>query len=99
MSAAGDGADRVCVRAVISGRVQGVYYRGWTEEEATRRGLAGWVMNMPDGTVKAQFIGPRAAVEDMLEACYAGPRDAVVTGIVTEELAEVPPIRSFQIHR
>ena len=41
------------VRAVISGRVQGVWYRAWTEKEATERGLSGWVRNCSDGTVEA----------------------------------------------
>jgi len=93
------GEDRIAVRAVIRGRVQGVNYRAWCQEAARARGLAGWVQNEPDGSVKAQFAGPRAAVEDMLAACRAGPRDARVTGIETEALDHMPPIRDFLVNR
>ena len=51
------------VRVVISGRVQGVWYRGWTVDEARARGLDGWVRNRRDGSVEAVFQGPAAAHE------------------------------------
>ena len=74
-------SDLVAVKALISGRVQGVFYRGWTEEQAVRRGLAGWVRNNPDGSVSALFIGQRIIVDEMLEVCRKGPRAARVDGI------------------
>jgi acylphosphatase len=76
--------DRMRARAVavsIQGRVQGVWYRGWTVREAARRGLRGWVRNRSDGSVEALFIGPAAAVADMLAACQRGPPAARVTAI------------------
>jgi acylphosphatase len=66
------------VRVTIRGRVQGVWYRGWTVDEATRRGLRGWVRNRRDGTVEALFIGPAEKVETMIEACSSGPPAARV---------------------
>ena len=72
------------VRAVISGRVQGVCYRAWTEKEATERGLSGWVRNCSDGTVEAVFSGTEADVDAMLVACRTGPRLARVEGVVAE---------------
>ena len=57
---------RVRARVMISGKVQGVYFRGSAEEEARSRGLAGWVRNTRDGQVEAVFEGERAAVEAML---------------------------------
>ena len=48
----------VAVRIRISGRVQGVWYRGWAVENATARGLRGWVRNRRDGKVEALLIGP-----------------------------------------
>ena len=48
-------------RVVISGRVQGVWYRGWVVDEALARGLDGWVRNRRDGTVEAVFQGAPAA--------------------------------------
>jgi acylphosphatase len=73
------------VRALISGRVQGVWFRAWTEQEASRRGLSGWVRNLSDGRVEAVFAGPKETVEDMLAACREGPPHARVEGIETDE--------------
>ena len=75
------GQQRKAVHAVISGRVQGVWFRAWTEGEALDRGLDGWVRNRRDGSVEAVFAGPAAQVEAMLEACRQGPPLAVVQDI------------------
>ena len=85
----------VAVRLIIVGQVQGVGYRFWTVREATRRGLDGWVCNLPDGTVEALIAGPEADVAGMIEACRRGPRMAVVTSI-TEQPAEPPATPGFQ---
>jgi acylphosphatase len=66
------GAD-ITVSVRIRGRVQGVWYRGWTEEQAALRGLRGWVRNRRDGSVEALFCGPAALVQDMIDACWKGP--------------------------
>jgi len=78
-------------RVVISGRVQGVWYRAWTIEEATGRGLRGWVRNRRDGSVEALLAGEDAKVDDMIEACRRGPPLAKVDGISSEASAEEPP--------
>jgi len=72
------------IRAVavrIEGRVQGVWYRGWTVEEAARRRLRGWVRNRNDGSVEALFIGPPQSVSAMVAACRRGPPAARVTAV------------------
>lgn len=74
-----DETKNVLVR--IEGRVQGVWYRGWTVSEAASRGLGGWVRNRRDGTVEALFSGPKAAVNQMLDACWQGPPAARVTAV------------------
>jgi len=79
------------VRAVISGEVQGVWYRGWTVDEATRRGLSGWVRNRRDGTVEAVFAGDPERVDDMLAACWQGPPAARVAEVRSEPAT--PPAR------
>lgn len=79
------------VEVVISGRVQGVSYRAWTEREALARGLAGHVRNRGDGTVEAVFSGPQPAVEAMLSACRQGPPGARVTDVEPSTRAEAPP--------
>lgn len=72
----------VRARVLISGRVQGVYFRGTTEDEARSRGLAGWVRNTPGGEVEAVFEGEREAVEAMVAWCHRGPPAARVTEVV-----------------
>jgi acylphosphatase len=71
------------VRAIVFGRVQGVWYRGWTVDEAVARGLDGWVRNRRDGTVEAVFSGPAEAVDAMIAACAEGPPAAQVDAIET----------------
>ena len=63
---------------IVRGRVQGVGFRMWTEDEVLRRSLEGWVRNRRDGAVEAVFSGPGDAVAEMIEACRSGPRSAVV---------------------
>ncbi len=72
---------RVRARVVISGKVQGVFFRASAEDEARSRGLAGWVRNRPDGQVEAVFEGEQAAVEAMIAWCRRGPPAARVTGV------------------
>ena len=72
---------RVRARVVISGKVQGVYFRGTAEDEARSRGLTGWVRNTPDGQVEAAFEGEQAAVEAVIAWCHRGPPAARVTGV------------------
>ena len=71
----------MAVRVVVAGRVQGVWYRGWAADQATSKGLRGWVRNRRDGAVEALFVGNRISVRDMIEACREGPRMAEVTAI------------------
>jgi acylphosphatase len=74
---------RRAVRVVISGRVQRVGYRHWTQREAEKFGLDGWVRNLGDGTVEALFCGAHDTVEEMIERCFEGPRFADVRDIMT----------------
>lgn len=68
----------------ISGRVQGVFYRATTLQEARARGLSGWVRNLHDGRVEAMVQGPREKVESLIQWCYKGPSGASVSGIDVE---------------
>ena len=63
---------------VVSGRVQGVWFRATTREEATRLGLRGWVRNLPDGRVEALFEGEENPLLRMLAWCRSGPPGARV---------------------
>ena len=83
-------ADRKIVHALISGMVQGVWFRAWTVQEAQARGLDGWVRNRRDGNVEAVFAGPVAQVDDMIRACHRGPDSARVTDVRVEPHKEDP---------
>jgi acylphosphatase len=80
---------RVIRHIVIYGRVQGVGYRAFVEDEARQRGLQGWVRNRRDGTVEALFAGPADEVEAAIEACRRGPFSARVSALAQREGTEV----------
>lgn len=71
----------VAVEVVVSGEVQGVFYRARAQEEAERLGVRGWVRNEPDGTVRAHLEGAADAVEQMVDWCHEGSPRARVTGV------------------
>ena len=83
-------AEKKAVRAVITGTVQGVWYRAWTIEQATARNLDGWVRNRRDGSVEAVFAGPADIVDDMLKVCRRGPEAARVANVAVTEEREAP---------
>jgi acylphosphatase len=66
---------------LVSGKVQGVWFRESTRQEAERLGVGGWVRNLPDGRVEAVFTGPAAAVDAMVAWCHRGPPAAQVAGV------------------
>jgi acylphosphatase len=80
---------KVSVRVLISGKVQGVWFRAWTKREADALGLDGWVRNRTEGTVEAVFAGAPAAVRMMIGRCAVGPPAARVERI--EEVLETQP--------
>jgi acylphosphatase len=77
-------ADKARVHVLIEGRVQGVFFRAATRDEARARGLAGWARNLPDGRVEALFEGDKRVVENMLTWCHKGPPYAYVDHVEVE---------------
>ena len=73
--------DMVRVRLRIEGRVQGVFFRTSTLEEATRLGLTGWVRNCPDGSVEVVAEGERKKIDDLVGWCHHGPPGAHVRDV------------------
>lgn len=65
----------------VQGRVQGVGFRYSAAGHAVSLGVAGWIRNLPDGRVEAEFEGPAAALEAMLDWCHIGPRFALVSHV------------------
>lgn len=88
--------ESIRMHLVISGRVQGVWYRGAMQEEARRLGVSGWVKNMADGRVEAVAEGRRTAVEALVRWCEKGPPHAHVATVRT---TEEPPqgVEGFKI--
>ena len=82
-------SDRVIRHIVVRGRVQGVGYRAFVEDEAQQRGLRGWVRNRCDGSVEAVFAGPITDVEAAIEACRCGPFSARVSALDQREGTDV----------
>jgi acylphosphatase len=83
-------------RAIVRGRVQGVFFRDSTRAEAQRRGVAGWVANRRDGAVEAHLEGAADAVQLLIDFCSSGPAGARVEAL---EVTEIAPrgFGSFQV--
>jgi len=77
----------VRVRVVVSGLVQGVFYRDTCRERARAEGVGGWVRNRADGTVEAEFEGGPDAVDRMVAWCRSGPPRAHVEAVAVESVA------------
>jgi acylphosphatase len=85
-------------RVLVSGRVQGVYFRDTCRRVAREHGVAGWVRNLPDGRVEAVFEGAAEPVAALLAWAGQGPPEAAVTGVEThDEPAE--GLTGFEIRR
>ena len=75
-------------RVLVSGRVQGVYFRDTCWRLAVERGVRGWVRNLAEGRVEAVFEGPPDDVQHLIDWARRGPRLAVVAGVSVQ--AEPP---------
>jgi len=72
---------KVRAHVIVSGRVQGVFFRYETKKEALKRGVKGWVRNLPTGEVEAVFEGEKEDVEEMIKFCRKGPPLAKVKDV------------------
>ena len=86
----------VARRVVVSGRVQGVWFRESTRRRADTRAVAGWIRNREDGTVEALFEGEPDAVEALVAWCREGPRGATVERVEVED-ADVAGLDRFEV--
>ena len=89
---------RIARRFVVSGRVQGVGFRWFTQDTAAQEGVKGWVRNLPDGRVEAHVEGEEEAVTRVERAIRTGPRGARVEQVKVDE-EEPGGYRSFTIER
>ncbi len=89
--------ERIRRRAIVSGRVQGVFFRDSTQREARRLGVDGWVRNLDDGTVEAVLEGPPATVAALLDFCRRGPERARVDRLEVDESQPPEGLSGFEI--
>jgi len=82
----------------VSGRVQGVFFRGWTQEQAERLGVKGWVRNCPDGSVEAHLEGEEGNVNWLVDLIGDGPASARVANVRVRE-AQVEGLEGFELRR
>ena len=78
-------SDVVREHVILTGRVQGVFFRDSLRRHAQTHGVAGWARNRPGGTIEAVFEGPETAVIEMLVFCREGPPDAQVETMATSK--------------
>jgi len=88
---------KVRARVFVSGRVQGVFFRSETRREARKRGVKGWIRNMPDGRVEAVFEGEEDNVKEVIRFCKRGPPGARVTGVDVVWESYTGEFRDFEI--
>ena len=86
-----------CIKVIINGRVQGVFFRAQTQKTARHLNLAGYVKNRSDGSVEAFFQGDAAGIQKMLEWCRKGPPASRVDHVLPESADGIPGCDSFDI--
>lgn len=88
---------KINVHVIISGRVQGVWYRVSTKQKAEQLGITGWVKNTVDGCVEAVFEGEENIIEDMIKWCYTGPPNAIVKDVKVKKRTLINNFDDFSI--
>lgn len=83
---------KICRRCLISGKVQGVFYRASTGEQARRLGITGYAKNLSDGRVEVLAYGEETKVKELIDWLWQGPSAAKVDGVEVMEanMAEMP---------
>ena len=87
------------MRCLVSGRVQGVFFRGATERRMRELGVRGWVRNLADGRVEALLEGDGAAIAEALEFLRRGPRGAEVSGVEVRDESAGDALGAFEVRR
>ena len=85
------------LHAIVRGDVQGVGFRYWIADQARDAGLAGWVRNLPDGSVECLAEGPRARLDELAELLRRGPSSAEVEEVELEWREAAHDLERFQI--
>ena len=90
---------RGCCHFIVSGRVQGVFFRASTQDQAILLGLSGWVRNLTSGKVELLACGDMRKIEELETWLWQGPKFAKVTEVKSEPLTETATgtLRGFDI--
>ncbi len=88
---------KILIRVIITGRVQGVFFRARTKQEADRTGIKGWVRNLPDGSVEALFEGDPEKVFQIIDWCKKGPPLSRVDQVQVETETSLINFKIFDI--
>jgi acylphosphatase len=86
-----------CIRCLITGRVQGVFYRASSQEKARSLGLTGWAKNLPDGRVEVLACGEDRQLKELESWLWQGPNHASVGEVVTEIIESDEQLDGFGI--
>lgn len=85
------------LHAIVKGKVQGVWFRAWTQDMARDMGLKGWVRNLPEGHVETVAQGDQETLERFLESLHDGPPLARVAEIDTNWTAADEKFTNFSV--
>ncbi len=85
------------IHALVSGRVQGVWFRAFTRDSAMELGVTGWVRNLPDGRVETMAEGEDNAIKAFIKALWQGPPMAQVTDVRVNEETVTREFEGFEI--
>ncbi|HEY5717788.1 MAG TPA: acylphosphatase [Motiliproteus sp.] len=88
---------KIAIHALISGRVQGVWFRQSTKEQADANGVSGWVRNLPDGRVEAVLVGDANGVRLVETWLNQGPPLATVAEVIVAALEPEQPFVGFEV--
>ena len=91
-------ADAKRIHVIVEGRVQGVFFRACTRDEAVRLGLSGWVRNRPNGSVEALVEGEKGAVNKMVQWFQQGSPHSIVEKVHLSEESPLGDFGTFEIH-
>lgn len=86
-----------CVHCIVSGHVQGVFYRAATQEQALSLGLKGWVKNLADGRVELKACGPAQQLQQLQDWLRQGPPHAQVSDVVCEASNVIELADDFEV--
>ncbi len=85
------------LKIIISGKVQGVFFREFIKKAAEERSVVGWIRNRADGKVEGVLVGRKKALEQLIERCAGGPKKATVTKIELKEVDAQEHYQGFEI--